>query len=167
MGTHIPKLSQGAADVGHCPRVPPLTLTLPPPPPARRRRQQELPPVATHNARRVQWQEDFDCITPSLLAFYLKDTLDLLLRLEYLAATRASPDSGVHALGPAGVALMAGECGEDGLGYLAATRVSPVTSAGTRAFGVAQGNGEDGCVVGLEPFGGVTQRAASCARAII
>lgn len=42
---------------------------------------------------RVQWQEDFDCITPSLLAFFFRDSSDLMLRMEYLVATRAAPDA--------------------------------------------------------------------------
>lgn len=36
---------------------------------------------------RVTWQENFDDISPSLLAFFLRDHADLLLRLEYLALT--------------------------------------------------------------------------------
>lgn len=36
---------------------------------------------------REQWLADLEGITPSLLAFFLKDATDLLLRLEYLAST--------------------------------------------------------------------------------
>eukprot|EP00955_Chlamydomonas_euryale_P105948 365671-Chlamydomonas_euryale.AAC.2 len=36
---------------------------------------------------RSLWQQDFDCITPSLMAFFLRDYRDLLLRMEYLALT--------------------------------------------------------------------------------
>ncbi|KAG1660703.1 hypothetical protein FOA52_014322 [Chlamydomonas sp. UWO 241] len=39
---------------------------------------------------RSMWQQDFDCISPSLLAFYLRDYADLLLRLEYLALSGES-----------------------------------------------------------------------------
>jgi hypothetical protein len=47
---------------------------------------------------RVQWQEDFDCITPSLLAFFFRDSSDLTLRMEYLVATRAAPDCSLKVL---------------------------------------------------------------------
>jgi len=40
---------------------------------------------------RVQWQQDFDAMSPSLIAFYLRDARDLLLRLEYLVATGENP----------------------------------------------------------------------------
>jgi hypothetical protein len=39
---------------------------------------------------RSMWQQDFDCISPSLLAFFLRDYADLLLRLEYLALSGES-----------------------------------------------------------------------------
>lgn len=36
---------------------------------------------------RAMWQDNFEVISPSLLAFFLKDKTDLLLRVEYLALT--------------------------------------------------------------------------------
>jgi hypothetical protein len=38
-------------------------------------------------AAREQWLDDLEGMTPSLLAYFLKDAPDLLLRLEYLAST--------------------------------------------------------------------------------
>lgn len=39
---------------------------------------------------RVQWQQDFDLLTPSLLAYYFRDSRDILARMEYLIATGES-----------------------------------------------------------------------------
>lgn len=36
---------------------------------------------------RAMWQQDFDCMSPSLMAFFLRDYRDLLMRLEYLVLT--------------------------------------------------------------------------------
>lgn len=38
------------------------------------------------------WQQDFETITPSLLAFYIRDHCDQLRRLEFLVASGESPD---------------------------------------------------------------------------
>ncbi|GAX80135.1 hypothetical protein CEUSTIGMA_g7573.t1 [Chlamydomonas eustigma] len=40
---------------------------------------------------RAMWQQDFDNITSSLLAFFIRDRHDLLLRLEFLALTGECP----------------------------------------------------------------------------
>eukprot|EP00877_Chromochloris_zofingiensis_P012653 jgi/Chrzof1/7641/Cz02g31090.t1 len=36
---------------------------------------------------RDEWREDFEAISPSLLAYYIRDSTDIILRLEYLAAS--------------------------------------------------------------------------------
>eukprot|EP00775_Hariotina_reticulata_P010951 gene10951-11105_t len=45
---------------------------------------------------REEWARDFDTISPSLLAYFLKDAGDQLMRLEYLASTVVRP---AHAAG--------------------------------------------------------------------
>jgi hypothetical protein len=36
---------------------------------------------------REEWARDFESISPSLLAYFLRDATDQLMRLEYLAST--------------------------------------------------------------------------------
>lgn len=39
------------------------------------------------SSKRAQWRQDFAAMTPSLVAFYIKDAKDMLLRLEFLIET--------------------------------------------------------------------------------
>ncbi|WIA10223.1 hypothetical protein OEZ85_010425 [Tetradesmus obliquus] len=41
---------------------------------------------------REEWARDFEGITPSLLAYFLRDATDQLMRLEYLASTGERPE---------------------------------------------------------------------------
>lgn len=43
------------------------------------------------SSTRELWHQDFEQITPSLLAFFIRDHTDLLLRLEFLVVTGESP----------------------------------------------------------------------------
>lgn len=38
---------------------------------------------------REEWARDFEAISPALLAYFLRDSTDQLMRLEYLASTGA------------------------------------------------------------------------------
>jgi hypothetical protein len=42
---------------------------------------------------REEWARDFESISPSLLAYFLRDASDQLMRLEYLASTGAQENS--------------------------------------------------------------------------
>eukprot|EP00878_Enallax_costatus_P043991 GHUV01052124.1.p1 GENE.GHUV01052124.1~~GHUV01052124.1.p1 ORF type:complete len:140 (-),score=21.67 GHUV01052124.1:164-583(-) len=80
-GIH-PTLTSAATQVRQLVHKYPKVLSTPP-----QRVQAAVERLRQLSYTREEWARDFETISPSFLAFFLRDSTDVIIRLEYLAST--------------------------------------------------------------------------------